>query len=56
MKLIVKTSSETYLAANGKEYNYKNYYLLLDNGRYIAIKPAFVKDYATLALLAEIIE
>ena len=56
MKLVVKTSKETYLSANGKEYNYKNYYLLLDNGRYIAIKPAFVKDYANLALLAEIIE
>lgn len=37
MKVIKRLSNEKYLGKDGKEYNYKNYYLLLDNGKEIPI-------------------
>lgn len=51
MKL-VKVINGTYKAPNGKEYESKSYRLVLPNGLYIVIKPAFNQDYTKLELLA----
>lgn len=37
----------------GEVKNYTNYYLILDNGSYIPIKPAFNNDYKVLYNLAD---
>ncbi len=56
MKLIHIISDRTYKGKNGKEYHYRNYALVLPNGKQIVIKPAFSKDYALLDVLAEIVD
>lgn len=33
--------------------HYTNYFLVLENGSYIAIKPAFKNDYKTLFVLSK---
>lgn len=32
---------------------FNNYYLVLDNGKYLPIKPSFKEDYKVLRLLAK---
>ena len=38
MKVIKRLSNEKYTGKDGKEYNYKNYYLVLDNDKEIPIQ------------------
>lgn len=56
MKLIKVIKNETYKGNNGKTYHYQNYYIELDNGKKIAIKPAFAKDYQALELISETLD
>ena len=35
------------------EKTYTNYYLVSDNGNWVAIKPAFLNDYKVLYVLSE---
>lgn len=51
MKLISR--KHTYTNSKGEEKQGYNYYLVLDNGNKIAIKPSFNSDYAKLFLLSE---
>ena len=32
--------------------HYTNFYLVMDSGTYVAIKPSFISDYKTLVVLA----
>lgn len=52
MKVIKKQSKQTYVAKNGKEYHYYNYYLELENGKRVQIRCSFVKDINTLDAIA----
>lgn len=36
----------------GKIVYFNNYYLLLENGKRVAIKPSFKNDYSTLSAIA----
>lgn len=56
MKIIKVISKQTYTGKNGKEYHYNNYAIVLPSGRKIQIRPAFVKDYAILDAVAELID
>ena len=56
MKIIKVISKQTYTGKNGKTYHYNNYAIVLQNGKKIQIKPAFVKDYARLDTVAELID
>ena len=56
MKLIKVIKKETYKGKDGNDYNYKNYYIRLDNGKMIAIRPSFKNDYKILELLSETID
>lgn len=56
MKLIKVISKQTYTGKNGKTYHYNNYAIVLPSGRKIQIRPAFVKDYAILDAVAELID
>lgn len=50
MKLVKRKSKETY-DKGGSTYHYTNYYLVLDNGKYIQIKPAYTKDNSVYKML-----
>lgn len=50
MELVKKSSK---VEKNGEIKNYTNYYLKLDNGNWLAIKPAFLNDYKLLYVLAK---
>ena len=52
MKLLKKLGDD-YIADNGKTYKSKRYYIELDNGYRIQIKPAFKDSYVKLDLVAE---
>lgn len=56
MKIIKIISKNTYIGKDGKKYHYKNYAIVLPNGRKVQIRPAFVKDYAILDAVAELID
>ena len=56
MKVIKVISKQTYTGKNGKEYHYNNYAIELPSGRKVQIRPAFVKDYAILDAVAELID
>lgn len=56
MKLIKEIKKETYKGKDGNTYHYNNYSIVLDNGKKIQFKPAFVKDYAILNAIAELID
>ena len=56
MKIIKVISKKTYVAKNGKTYHHQNYSIVLQNGKRIAIRPSFSKDYATLDAVAELID
>ena len=51
----IVNKDKKYTAKNGKEYCSTNYYLVLDNGKYIPIRCAFGKDYALLDCVAKVI-
>jgi len=38
---------------NKETKHYTNFYIQLDNGSYIAVKPAFQNDYKVLYIVAE---
>jgi len=50
MELVRKTVE---VEKNGEKKKYTNYFLLTDNGNYVAIKPAFENDYKTLYVLSK---
>ncbi len=56
MKIIKVISKQTYTGKDGKEYHYNNYAIALPSGSKIQIRPAFVKDYAILDAVAELID
>lgn len=56
MKIIKVISAETYTGKDGNNYHYNNYAIVLPNGKKVQIRPAFVKDYATLNAVAELID
>lgn len=51
MYKVVRKSVE--VLKDGVVRHYTNYFLVLPNGSYIAIKPAFDRDYKLLYVLAE---
>ena len=56
MKVIQIISDRTYKGKDGNTYHYRNFALVLPNGKQIQIKPAFSKDYAVLNVLAELVD
>ena len=56
MKVIQIISDKTYKGKDGNTYHYRNFALVLPNGKHIQIKPTFVKDYTLLNVLAEIVD
>lgn len=56
MEIIKVKSKQAYKDKEGKEHNYYNYYLKLDNGKSIAIKPAFPRDYVLLNLVSKYVK
>lgn len=54
MKLIKKQSKQTYKNKEGESKHYYNYFLQLENGKRVQIKPAFVDDSRTLDAVAEL--
>lgn len=53
MRLIKRQSKQTYTNKNKETKHYYNYFLELDNGKRIQIKPSFVDDKRTLDAVAE---
>jgi len=49
MELIRKSVT---VQKDGETKHYTNYYLLLENGYYIPVKPSFEKDYKSLYVIA----
>lgn len=60
MKIIKVISNKTYewkdKSGNVKTAYYENYYLELDNKKWIAIRPSFVSDYDTLDAVATVVD
>lgn len=54
MKLIKKQSKQTYKNKEGKTAHYYNYFLQLENGKRVQVKPAFKDDTRTLDAIAEL--
>ena len=46
--MIYKQTGKTYKGKDGKEHNYINYYLELDNGKRVAIRTFEPKDLSVL--------
>ena len=56
MKLLkIIDLNKKYVAKNGKEYTRVNYYIVLDNGSYIAVKPVFSEGYTKLDTICEVV-
>lgn len=53
IKLICVVSDETYKGTDGKEYHSKHYFLELENGTRVAVKPCFKDDYKIFGLICE---
>lgn len=53
MKIIKIKSKNTYKNKHGKECHYYNFAIQLENGKRIAIKPAFDRDYLALNVICE---
>ena len=49
--MLVKIIAKQVETKEGKKFN--NYYLVSENGVYIAFKPSFANDYGKLRVLAE---
>ena len=49
MNLTLKSKKTT--SKDGTKH-YTNFYLVMDSGMYVAIKPSFISDYKTLVVLA----
>ena len=47
--------AKQYKDKEGKMRNTTNYYLVMDNGTNICIKPAFKRDYPKLDVLARVV-
>lgn len=56
MKLIKTKSKQTYKNKDGKDCHYYNFALQLDNGKRIAIKPSFSRDYVVLNAVCELVK
>lgn len=55
MTLIKKQSKKTYKSEKtGKDVHYYNFFLELDNGKRVQIKPAFNQDTRTLDAIAKL--
>lgn len=52
MKLVKKQSKQTY-EKNGKKKHFYNYFLQLENGKRIQVKPAFKDDVKLFDYVAE---
>lgn len=50
---VIKKLGNAYNDKNGVERHYDNYYLVLDNGEYVAIRCSFKNDYQKLQAIAE---
>lgn len=48
---MIKLIAKQVTTKEGKTFN--NYYIVSDNGVYIAVKPSFATDYGKLRVLAE---
>lgn len=46
--IVKRQSKKTYKNKDGKERHFYNYYVELENGKRIQVKPAFDKDYVVL--------
>lgn len=46
--IVKRQSKKTYKNKDGKERHFYNYYVQLENGKRIQVKPAFDKDYVVL--------
>lgn len=53
-RLVAYYPGTKYKAKNGKEYDDVNYYLELDNGNRIAVRPSFDDGYSQFRLIAEV--
>ena len=53
---VIKKQGKVYKNKEGKESHYYNYFLLLENGKTIAIRPSFSKDYARLDTISEYVK
>ena len=51
-RLVKKQSKKTYIGKDKKERHYYNYYLVVDNGVSICIRPSFSKDNVKLDMVA----
>lgn len=54
MNLIKKQSKQTYKNKEGETKHYYNYFLQLDNGKRVQVKPAFKEDTRTLDAIANL--
>ena len=57
IKEIIKHVDKTkqYKDSNGKVRNTTNYYLVLDNGTSVCIKPSFARDYPKLDVISRVV-
>ena len=53
MRLVKKQSKSTYVNKNKETKHYYNYFIELDNGKRVQVKPAFKDDTRTLDAVAE---
>lgn len=54
MKVVkIVDTDKKYIDKSGKERNSVNYYLVLDNGKWVAFRPSFGRDYLVLDGVAE---
>ena len=54
VKLINK--DKKYIDKNGKQHISVNYYLVLDNNKWVAIRPSFKQGYAFLDAVSEVVK
>lgn len=55
MTLIKLIKKKTYVK-DEKTYHYVNYYLKLENGQYVCVKPTFASDYVKFDTIAIIVK
>lgn len=52
LKRVVNTQ-KTYVGSDKKEHYESRFYLVLENGKYVSIRPCFNNDYSVLTLIAD---